>query len=215
MKNKLFKAALAGLILSVNALTNIATAGLITTIDTGATTHVFESSANSSVGPISENGFTWSASNNGYYGYNGSWGLNDNGNWDNINQYIGLNSNLGAMTITFDSLVSEVLAFVSYASHASVGSIASISVYNLNGDILESFDLNSVHGATAIDQGWDYGFKRNTAEIKSIKFTNAYIVASNLRTFSDVSTTPVPEPTTLAAFALGLLGLASRRFKQS
>jgi hypothetical protein len=32
--------------------------------------------------------------------------------------------------------------------------------------------------------------------------------------FSDIDTTSVPEPSTLAIFALGIVGLTSRRFKK-
>jgi hypothetical protein len=208
MNIKMLKAALAGLVLSMSGFAN---AGLITTIDAGATNHIFASSINNGVGPISENGFTWTASNNGYYGYDNGWGLNQNGSWNNIN-LIGLNSSTGSFTVTFDSLVSDVLAFVNYAGGVNSPQ-ASIGIYSINDVLLESFDLNGLLGSSTVNGGWNYGFERNTAEIKSIKFTNAFIVASNLRSFVDQPSTDVPEPSTLAIFALGIMGLASRRFK--
>ena len=206
MNIKMLKAALAGLVLSVSGFAN---AGLITTIDAGATNHIFASSLNNGVGPISENGITWTASNDGYYGHDGSWGLADNGSWNNMN-LIGLNTTSGSLTVTFDSLVSEVLAFVNYASRVNFPQ-ASIGIYDINDVLLESFDLNGSLGGNTVDGGWDYGFARNTAEIKSIRFTNSYIVATNLRSFVE---TDIPEPSTLAIFALGFMGLAARRFKK-
>ncbi len=98
----------------------------------------------------------------------------------------------------------------------SSGGDASISSYDINGVMLETFgrttstatySFNSATDIYAIrtdlgfpndnsDRGWWYG-------IASIDYTK-----------SDV--TDVPEPSTLAIFALGMIGLASRRFnKQS
>ncbi len=206
MNLKMLKAALAGLVLSVSGFAN---AGLITTIDAGATNHVFASSLDSGVGPISENGMTWTASSDGYYGYDNSWGLSSNGSWNNMN-LIGLNTSFGSLKVTFDSLVSEVLAFVNYAGGGGYPQ-ASIGIYDINDVLLESFDLNDSVANGTVNGGWDYGFARNTAEIKSIKFTNAYIVATNLRSFVE---TDIPEPSTLAIFALGFIGLTVRRLKK-
>ena len=214
MKNNFLKVLCATTFLSASLLSNAANAALITTIDAAATSHIFASNLSNSVGPVSENGFTWTATNSGYYGYDGQWGLVNNGTWNNMN-LIGLNNNIGSLTITFDTLVSDVLAFVSYA--AAVNSPqASISIFDVNNVLLESFDLNGIMGSNAVNAGWDYGFSRSTAEIKSIKFTNNYIVANNLRSFVKSSTPSqnVPEPSTLVIFALGMAGLVSRRLSK-
>jgi len=91
------------------------------------------------------------------------------------------------------------------------GGHASISSYDINGVVLETFgrttstatySFNSATDIYAIrtdlgfpsdnsDEGWWYG-------IASIDYTKS----------------EVPEPSTLAIFALGMIGLASRRFKK-
>ena len=213
MKKNIIKVVYTAALLSASVLSNAANAGLITAIDSSATSHIFASNFSNWTAPVSENGFTWTATNSGYYGYDFSWGLNDNGNWNNMN-LIGLNSPTGSMTITFNALVSEVLAYVSYAS-ANYPQ-ASISIYDTNNVLLESFNLTGVLGSNTGNAGWNYGFSRSTAEIKSIKFTNSYIVASNLRTLAKAPTPAlsVPEPSTLAIFALGIAALFSRRLSK-
>jgi hypothetical protein len=204
MNFKFLNAAIVSLVLSVSGFAN---AGLITSIDSGATTHDFIFSG-FTAGPISESGITYSSTHSSsVYGYESSYGFSGNGLWNGMDM-LGLNTQIGAMTIEFDTAVAEVLAFVNYIDTWS-GS-ARISVFDSSFSLLETSALTFSTGGVA-NSGFDLGFKRNTNEIKYIQFIDQGIGLNNLRSFAS---TDVPEPSTLAIFALGIMGLASRRFKK-
>ena len=216
MKLNYLKATFVSTALLITGFVNVANAGLITTIDAGATNHIIVSSGSIGDGTISESGITLSATADTHYGYDDRWGLDDNGAWNNMN-LIGLAATTGSFSITFDTLVSKVLAFVSYASSSrSPYPQASIGIYDINDVLLETTHLNGIQDITTLNQGWDIGFARTTAEIKTITFFNSFIVANNLRSVADaaVPSVDVPEPSTLAVFVLGMIGLASRRFNK-
>ncbi|MCJ8322071.1 MAG: PEP-CTERM sorting domain-containing protein [Colwellia sp.] len=215
MNIKMLKAAVAGLVLSVSGFAN---AGLITSeISTPDSIIDFSQfgSFNFTSGPIEIGSLVgesilWSSTNNGSVIGNGGYGLDSNGRWDNMNGYIGLNTSSGSMSIDFsDGPIQEFSLLANYAP--GFGEFF-LEAYGLGGILLESYNISSLAAiVTNTNNTGEYrGISRMDNDIYSIRLSNAYVVADNL-SFSRVE---VPEPTTLAIFALGLMGLAARRFKK-
>lgn len=178
----------------------------------GGTSHAFSVMNTFTAGPISENGFTWTSTTTSAYGYTGNYSLNSNGLWDSGLglPYVGLDSLYGDMTFTFDSPVSSVLAFMNYAAPSPIDGVPSMSIYDTNGNLLETHVLSiSTPGAT--DGGEYWGFSQPTADIGSFVLSNSFIVAADLST-ATVSAVPVPAASWLfSSGLLGLIGIARRK----
>jgi hypothetical protein len=72
---------------------------------------------------------------------------------------------------------------------------------------------NATHNSfTSYDSAYTV-FETRGSEVISIGLRDVQI-SSDCTTTGSCFTTSVPEPTTLAIFALGMIGLASRRFKK-
>jgi hypothetical protein len=186
-------------------------ASVITSLTDG-TSHAFSPVNQFTSGPVHENGFTFtSTTSNSVYGYVGGYGLNSNGTWNaNVGSYIGLNvgSNANAfMTITFDSPVAAVLAFLNYAPGNGVPYIAA---YDATNHQIESFNLNFAT-TNATNAGEDFGFQESSDIIKSIRFGNAFIVATQLETAAAV--VPAPSTVLLTGLGLGVIAWSRRRSK--
>jgi hypothetical protein len=212
MKFTVFKSILAGVVLSVSSLANVANAALISSISAGATTHEFISSEVYTSGPISESGFTFTSTDEyTVYGYDGKFKFNPNGTWLGMDM-IGLGDTSGDITIEFDSMVSEVLAFVNY--NPKWGGTPIMSIFDASFTLIETEVLN-FDTVAADNSGFDLGFSSASNDIKYIQFSNAYIGFNNLRSFTmqGLPINEVSAPATAAIFALGLMGLSARRFK--
>ncbi|GAC17510.1 hypothetical protein [Paraglaciecola arctica] len=212
MKSNFLKTLFAGIILSTSCVLNIANAGLITSISSGAATHEFISSVYYTAGTIAESGITYSSTSSySLYGYEGAYKFNPNGTWNSMDM-IGLNESIGDLTIEFDSAVSEVLAFVNY--NPKWGGIPIMSIFDESFTLIESHTLNFDTGA-ADNSGFDLGFNSASNTIKYIQFSNAFIGFNNLRSFAiQAPTSDVSAPSNTAIFAFGLMGLGLRRFKK-
>lgn len=152
-------------------------AEVITSIDSGATSLGISTLNYFGSGPIIENGFTWTSTESfSVYGYNGGYGLGNNGTWSNF-PLVGLNETTGSMRFAFDNPVSQVLAFINYSPTDGIGAIA---IYDASGNLIESTNL-SIDTPGGNNAGEDYGFKQASATIKFFEISNAYIVANNLR----------------------------------
>lgn len=212
MKSNFLKTLFAGIILSASCILNIANAGLITSISSGATTHEFISSVYYTAGPIAESGITYSSTSEySLYGYEGAYKFNPNGTWNSMDM-IGLNEVIGSVTIEFDSAVSEVLAFVNY--NPKWGGIPIMSIFDASFTQMDTHTLNFDTGAIA-NSGFDLGFSSTSNDIKYIQFSNAFIGFNNLRSFViQTPTNDVSAPSTAAIFAFGLMGLGVHRIKK-
>jgi hypothetical protein len=101
-----------------------------------------------------------------------------------------------------------------------------IKVYsglNLTGTLLGSIDISNNHqGNNCVGDpngqfcNWDIGSLNFSGTAYSIDFGGTFnsVAFDNLTFGSANPGTEVPEPSTLAIFALGMIGLASRRFKK-
>jgi hypothetical protein len=189
MKVKFLNTALAGLILAVSFMVNVANAGLITNEIADADSFIdFSQFSNfSSSGPIdidndpsksviwstshSRSGFSWS-----------SYGLASNGSWNNssMNGYVGLNTDNGWMQFSFiDGPVSEFSIFTNYARCGSdpydncFGNMI-IQAYDINNGLLESHNINtSAPIVTASNSGAYRGIARTQNDISYFRLNGS------------------------------------------
>jgi hypothetical protein len=190
MNIKMLKAAVAGLVLSVSGFAN---AGLITTIelDTATTglnynfdTVVWEWSTAISAGTTNTSDIV-NLSMALYFGSNVVF--QDVIIQNSIAQnHVGYPRVLGDIDWSFDFSSMTLIDFDNYGPYA-----------NLNGQ--NPYTTMNVYG--------DNGIFRATP---SSDYTSNYVTTN----FTQSTVNSVPEPSTLAIFALGLMGLASRRFKK-
>ena len=154
-------------------------------------------------------GITWtSESTSSTFGYTGSYGFESNGDWNGLSM-TGTNGLFLAMTLTFDSPVQGVGAFLNWSRKfdgTPEGGLPVIAIYDAASSLLESYTLTFITGG-ALNSGEFHGFLRGSADIKSITFSGAYMGAANL----EVVTVPEPDTHTLMLAGLGVLGLVARR----
>jgi hypothetical protein len=196
MKFKFLKAACAGLILSVSAFSN---AGLITFNGTAS-----DGDYTSLPGSYTEAGFTLTNNSGSNYFVDNDFSTNLNSWDDDVLEFNSLTSSQATLTadgnINFDFSSAFLGSFNSAASltfegfFAGGGSITQTLSLGLNTRALFNFT----------------GFNNLSSLVISAPTDGFYALMDDLT----VSASSVPEPSTLAIFALGIIGLASRRFKK-
>ncbi|KQT31394.1 hypothetical protein ASG29_15760 [Sphingomonas sp. Leaf412] len=148
-----------------------------------------------------------STESNSVIGYDRGYGFDSNGSWSGGDAMAGLNINRGAMTFTFASAVSGVVADINWAG--GYGETVTASIFDSSANLLETITFDGGKGNMLAPGFW--GFSRTSNDISSLVLSNGYIGA---RSFSiETLAGGVPEPTTWALMILGMgaVGGAMRR----
>lgn len=157
----------------------------------------------------------------------GLWSLGDNGFWTTARSFgavdggVAADGSVASLVFEFGGLtVQKIGGFLNFDPGFTYGGEGEgfplplyIAVFGTDGSLLEGQDVPvftpaDANGVEALDQGAFFGFTRQSADIARFVVSGPYAVVDDL-TF----TTPVPEPSTYALFATGLLlaGVAVRR----
>ncbi len=206
MKVKLFTPIVLGLI---TLISNVANAGLITgtgDISTdsnlvGGTVIDFESSSLGSFPSLIDGNVT--ITSNGFFEISN----NHAGQFNTTGQYLENGSDFTPSTWYFDFAVAvDVFAFNMGAHDESW----SLSVFN-GANLLETIEITAVGGS---ELGQYYGIYNSGITRAELSNNGGdWVMIDNL-TYIEQDQVEVPEPSTLAILALGMMGLASRRFKK-
>lgn len=213
MNCKFLKVFFAGLVLSVSSLAN---AGLIVEYDyspaSGTTLNASYTASNYVASGLTLNNAANTANAFGNHFYHNGWDATFNAN----KYYEATISN--ANLFTFDSLsfaLENTSGTSTYWLRSSLdGFAADLATGNFSGGLVTNFssDLSTLGGINApVSFRWfiasttTAGFANHECPGAGCNFVD---VGQDLQFFA------VPEPSTLAIFALGLMGLISRRFKK-
>lgn len=174
-------------------------------------------SYNFTFGPVTVGEFTFTRSNTqtntdlGAVVGQGDYGLNENGSFGGDATYIGLDGGGGYGFLTGDIGYSQMGFFFNYATLAgqAVGDAPTIAALDINGNVLEAYDLLAAAPVSTPDGFNQFAFRgiaRDSADIYGFRFGGSYILASGTATGALPPTGVVPEP---GAWALMILGFGS------
>ena len=211
MNTKLLKSALAGLALSVSSLAN---AGLIISGDI----YTFDADADGSADDslISQVTFDVTAGTqlliDSLVWESTGVDLNGDGELTGFDNYMHLLSGTTSLTSNDDAPLGDDGSVHSYDSQISyffeTAGTFMVTVGQLSystEEALQGYDENrtySDYNGLGLNHGdWQLTFNTTSGSVSNVNHANSDFV-------------PVPEPSTLAVFALGIMGLASRRFKK-
>jgi hypothetical protein len=196
MKFKFLKAACAGLILSVSAFSN---AGLITFNGTAS-----DGDYTSLPGSYTEAGFTLTNNSGSNYFVDNDFSTNLNSWDDDVLEFNSLTSSQA--TLTADGNINFDFSSAFLGSFNSAASLTFEGFFAGGGSITQTFSLGLNTRAL-----FNFtGFNNLSSLVISAPTDGMFALMDDLT----VSASSVPEPSTLAIFALGIIGLASRRFKK-
>jgi hypothetical protein len=146
-------------------------AAVITSLDGGTAVSMPAANAYGAQAGTLSDGVTWSSSSNSaVLGWTYGYGFALNGSWSGT-PMVGLNSETGTMTFTFDRAVSSVLADINWESYTGG---ATMAIYDTAGALLESAALSTMFTPGSL------GFGRDDADIGAFVLANAYIGARTL-----------------------------------
>jgi len=223
MKFKFLKSSLTGSLLAATCLVNVANAGLIFTntsnitlsasqVESGGDTTANQDVAGGLGGTLLA--YTATAPNSG-----GNYALSNLNDGDigigiTSDGFYALHSN-GDLRLAFgaDTLLGGIAIYNGYSNRDD----GSYKLIDDTGTTLGAWNVSTTSGGTnnGVDSFWLTFNTPVTSAYLTLRSTNIeYGKASyrEIQVFS--SSVAVPEPSTLAIFALGMIGLASRRFKK-
>ncbi|WP_337271267.1 hypothetical protein [Oryzifoliimicrobium ureilyticus] len=165
----------------------------------------------------SDNKFTDAASGPGYsfksttsgsvFGWTARYGFDVNGEWNGV-PMLGLNTDEGVMTLTFNSLVSGFGGIVNWSGFAPG---AKISIFDQLGQLIESKTLSST-GQNLVEANTFMGFQLDSLRIKSVSLENAFIGIKSMQTSAAIQAVPGPEAGAgIGALTLGGMALYLKR----
>lgn len=141
----------------------------------------------------------------------GSWGHSSNGNWNSaaMDGFLGYNSGIGALVITFnDGPVSAVGAFTNYACCSQANGLITISALDVSMNVLETY-TTSISTPGQSNAGQFLGISRAQEDIYHYQVHAWYPTIDNL-----VFARAVPAPGVVGLFVFGLL-LLGRKLRAS
>lgn len=140
---------------------------------------------------------------------NGLWSVVGNGNRDGNFVSTAFTTVNGSINFTFATAMQQVGIFANQNQALGENNSLQVLAYDLNGNILESFNVSIDTDFESYDEGRFVGFTRTSADIYGFGLSNGTFVVDNLMISA------VPETETYAMFlaGLGLLGAVSRRRK--
>jgi hypothetical protein len=149
----------------------------------------------------------------------GSYGLDANGTFDADRVYAGLDAAKGYMTFSFAAPIQSFGAFLNYAPGYGIddgGENPTISTYDINNQLLSTFDLLAAPGGAistpnGLNQFAFRGISEATASIASFRLGGSYILATGTANGA-VAATDVPEPFTIVGTLVG--GSAALRMRK-
>lgn len=182
-------------------------------------------SYNFTFGPLTLGDFTFTAapgsggnSGSGSVVGQGSYGLGTNGSFGGNAVYIGVDSATGYAQLLGTVGLSQLGFFFNYAPNNGVDN-ATISTLNAAGDVMESFDLETLAPISTPGGFNEFQFRgvvSDNADIYGLRFGGNYILASGTAT-GDIATGGVPEPATwgLMIMGFGATGVLVRRRRRT
>lgn len=212
-----FSRAFAAVTLAAATITTPAFAAVITSLPGGTSVAIpaanIATNGPQTFGPFT---FTSNAIATSLFGSTATYDFGNNGTWSGTTPFIGLNeaSNLpyinggsyGTMTLSLNAPTSGFLAEINWNPSETGGFTAYMEILDSNENSIEYFPLTTNNGgnnANGISPGY-YGFLRPTADIKYVRFHNAFIAARNISYIAPQ--TAVPEPATWALMIFGFAG---------
>lgn len=206
MNVKMLKMTIAGLVLSVSTFAN---AGVILDFEDVAVS----TGANSIGGDRLSNGFTFDSESDHTHLANNSFDGNSGSTFLVVDGFVGTNS-LNIYQTNGDTFSISSFDLGEWNSGGGLATSINIIGFLVGGATINT-TLN-IDGILSVAGSNNFeSFNLGWSNLESISFSAATGSGSSYWAIDNIDTSSaVPEPSTLAIFALGIMGLVSRRFKK-